>query len=246
MTRPHGLRDMHAADVMVPKARIFSLTLSTPPAKALEEVLANRFTRVPVHHGDLDKVAGTIHLRDLVELDRRGTGDLVSIVKPVLRVPARTSLISLLNTMQKRSIHLCVVKNEFSQTLGLVTMEDVLEEMVGEIRDEFDAEELDVVTRLGNDRWEVDADTLVLDFNRRTGWTIEAEQGERIAGLMFNALGRTPKIGEATEIGDYLLAAETLKAGKLVRVSVTRGNTGMPVSTKKRERNTTSETRFTH
>ena len=116
------LSDTRAADVMVPKSRIFSLPLSTPVDLALDEVMANRFTRVPVHRGDIDRVTGTVHLRDLVELSKHGGTNLVTIVKPVLRVPARTSLIDLLKTMQKRSIHLCIVKDEFSHTLGLVTM----------------------------------------------------------------------------------------------------------------------------
>ena len=216
------LSDMHAADVMVPQSRIFSLNLSTPAGTALEDVLANRFTRVPVHHGDIDKVAGMVHLRDLVELNKRGQGDLASIVKPVLRVPARASLMGLLNTMQKRSIHLCLVKDEFNHTLGLVTMEDVLEELVGEIRDEFDAEELNVVTRLRDDCWEANADTLILDFNRHSGWTLEADKGERIGGLMFNGLGRTPKAGDVLEVGNYRLAATAFEDGKLTRVRLTR------------------------
>jgi CBS domain containing-hemolysin-like protein len=177
---------------------------------------------VPVHHGDIDKVAGMVHLRDLVELNKRGQGDLASIVKPVLRVPARTNLMGLLNTMQKRSIHLCLVKDEFNHTLGLVTMEDVLEELVGEIRDEFDAEELNVVTRLRDDCWEANADTLILDFNRQSGWTLEAEKVERIGGLMFNGLGRTPKAGDVLEVGNYRLAATAFEDGKLTRVRLTR------------------------
>ena len=216
------LSDMRAADVMVPKSRIFSLPLSTPVDVALDEILANRFTRVPVHRSDIDKVTGTVHLRDLVELNKQGGTDLETIVKPVLRVPARTSLMDLLKTMQRRSIHLCVVKDEFNHTLGLVTLEDVLEELVGEIRDEFDAEELSVVTRLRDDCWEADADTLVLDMNRQSGWAIEADKGERIGGLMYNGLGRTLKSGDVLDVGSYYLEAIAFDSGRLVRVRVTK------------------------
>ncbi len=216
------LSDTHVADVMVPKAKIFSLLLSTPVGTAVDEVLAGRFTRVPVHHGDIDKITGTVHLRDLIELNKQGGTSLVSIVKPVLRVPARTNLLDLLNTMQKRSIHLSIVKDEFNHTLGLVTMEDVLEELVGEIRDEFDAEELSVLTRVRDDCWEADADALVLDFNRRSGWDLQADKGERIGGLMYNRLGSTPKKGDVVDAGAYRLEAVSFEASRLVRVRVTR------------------------
>jgi CBS domain containing-hemolysin-like protein len=101
-------------------------------------------------------------------------------------------------------------------------MEDVLEELVGEIRDEFDAEELNVMSRLGDDCWEVDADTLVLDFNRRSGWVVEAGKGERIGGLMYNSLGKTLRKGDVLETGNYRMQAVTLEAGALMRVRVTR------------------------
>ena len=218
------LSDTQAADVMVPKSKIFSLPLSTPSAIALDEVLANRFTRVPVHRGDIDKLIGIVHLRDLVELNNRGGGDLLSIVKPVIRVPARTNLMELLKTMQTRSIHLCIVKDEFNNTLGLITLEDILEELVGEIRDEFDAEELSVLSRVTDDCWEADADTLVLDFNRRSGWALEAYKGERIGGLIYNGLGKTPTAGDVLEVGAYRLEAIAFEAGRLVRVRITRAS----------------------
>lgn len=216
------LADTRAADVMVPKSKIFSLPLSTPVATALDNVLAERFSRVPVHQGNLDNTIGSVHLRDLVELARRDGEGLASIVKPVLRVPERTSLLDLLNTMQKRSIHLCLVKNEFNQTLGLVTMEDVLEELVGEIRDEFDAEELSLLRRTKDGSWEAEADTLVMDFNRQSGWQIDAEKGERLGGLMFHGVGHPPKPGDALDIGAYRLEASAFENKLLKRVRITR------------------------
>ena len=216
------LADTRAADVMVPKSKIFSLPLSTPVATALDNVLAERFSRVPVHQGNLDNTIGSVHLRDLVELAKRDGERLASIVKPVLRVPERTSLLELLNTMQKRSIHLCLVKNEFNQTLGLVTMEDVLEELVGEIRDEFDAEELSLLRRINDDCWDAEADTLVLDFNRQSGWQIDAEKGERLGGLMFHGLGHPPKPGDTLDIGAHRLEAIAFDNKLLKRVRITR------------------------
>ena len=216
------LADTRAGDVMVPRTKIFSLPLSMPVATALDSVLSERFSRVPVHQGNLDNTIGSVHLRDLVELARGSSDGLASIIKPVLRVPERTSLLELLNTMQKRSIHLCLVKDEFNQTLGLVTMEDVLEELVGEIRDEFDAEELSLLRRIDDDHWEAEADVLVLDFNRETGWDIDAEKGERLGGLILNGLGRLPKPGDVLDVDAYRFEAIALDGNVLKRVRVTR------------------------
>jgi len=112
------------------------------------------------------------------------------------------------------------VKDEFGVTQGLVTQEDILEEIVGEIRDEFDSEELLTIRKLRNGSYEVLGRIKVLDFNRESGWQVPAEKGDTIGGLIFNTLERAPRNGEWVEIPGYRLECTDVSGSRIVRVRI--------------------------
>jgi CBS domain containing-hemolysin-like protein len=142
-------------------------------------------------------------------LEERYTRVPVYESKPILR---------LLADMQRAFCHVAIVKDEFGVTQGLVTQEDILEEIVGEIRDEFDFEELLTIRKLGNGGFEVLGRVSVLDFNRESSWQIPAEKGDTMAGLVFNTLGRAPRKGESVQVGDYKIVCLDVSGSRVTRL----------------------------
>ena len=172
-----GAAQMTVEEIMVPRTEIVAFPISTEASELLENVLRERFTRAPIYEDDIDKILGVVHLKDLIKLVRGGGSDLHSIIKPVLRVPERKPILPLLADMQRAFVHVAMVKDEFGVTEGMVTQEDILEEIVGEIRDEFDREELLDIRKLGDGSYQALGRVTVLDFNRETSWEVPAERG---------------------------------------------------------------------
>jgi putative hemolysin len=212
--------DTTVEEVMVPRSGIVAFDERDSPSELLEKMLNDRYTRVPVYRDSIDEVVGKIHLKDLVGLVRSGESNLESIMRPVLRVPPRKPILRLLSDMQRASIHLAIVKDEFGGTLGIVTQEDVLEELVGEIRDEFDREELLTVRRIDDENYHVLGRVKVTDFNRETGWDVPAEPGDSVSGLVFNALGHPARTGESVDLGGYRLTVLSVSGTRIGEVSV--------------------------
>jgi len=175
-----------------------------------------------VYEGSLDKVLGLVHFKDLVALVHGGNSDLRSIIKPLMRVPGRMPILTLLGDMQKAFNQMAVVKDEFGVTLGIVTQEDILEEIVGEIRDEFDGEELMQILKITDVTYDVLGRVLVHDFNRETGWELPAERGDTLSGVVFNRLGRTPKKGDSVIVGPFELQVGDVSGARIIRVRVNR------------------------
>jgi putative hemolysin len=211
---------MDVTEIMVQRTEIVAFSVDVPAAELLEKILDERYTRVPIFEGNIDHVLGIAHLKDMIRLVRGEGDDVRSILKPILRVPERKPILRLLADMQRSFCHVAVVKDEFGVTLGLVTQEDILEEIVGEIRDEFDFEELLTIRRLGDAAYEVLGRVSVLDFNRETGWRLSAEKGDTLAGLFFNTLGRAPRKGESILVGDYEMVCSDVSGSRITRLQV--------------------------
>jgi CBS domain containing-hemolysin-like protein len=209
-----------AEEVMVPRSQIVAFDEQTPPSELLEKMLNERFSRVPIYRNSIDEVVGKVHLKDLIGIVRADASNLESIMRPVLRVPPRKPILRLLSEMQRAFIHLAVVKDEFSGTLGIVTQEDVLEELVGEIRDEFDREELLTVRRINDKQYHALGRVKVADFNRQTGWEVPAEPGDSLSGLVFNALGHPARAGEFVNLGGYKLTVLSISGTNIGEVAV--------------------------
>jgi putative hemolysin len=212
--------DMTVADIMVPRTEVVAFSVDTPPADLLKSVLEEGYTRVPIFEGSIDRVLGVAHLKDLVELERDGKLDLRRILRPVLQVPERKEILELLTDMQNSFVHFAIVKDEFGVTLGIVTQEDILEELVGEIRDEFDRDELLTIRQIAPGRYQALGRVKVRDFNRQTGWKVPAESADTLAGLVFNTLGRHPRRGESVHLPGYEIVVTDLARGRVTQVQV--------------------------
>ncbi|HTO70536.1 MAG TPA: hemolysin family protein [Myxococcota bacterium] len=217
-----GAAEMTVKEIMVPRAEIVCFPIDINPAVLLEKVMEERYTRVLIYEGSMDAIAGVVHLKDLVKLQSTGGGELRSVLKPVLRVPERKPILRLLADMQRNFVHMAVVKDEFGVTLGLVTQEDILEEIVGEIRDEFDREELTTIHELPDGGFQALGRLKVADFNRETEWDVPAERGDTLAGLVWNALGHSPRKGDTVHVPGYEFQVADTSGNRITQVRVTR------------------------
>ncbi len=221
--------EMDVNEIMVKRTEIVAYPVSMTAEDLLEKLLDERYTRVPVYQESIDDVLGIVHMKDVVKLAKTGSetnGDLQSILKPILRVPERKPILRLLAEMQRSFCHMALVKDEFGITLGLVTQEDILEEIVGEIRDEFDLEELLTVRKLPGNVYEVLGRVSVLDFNRESGWELSAEKGDTLGGLFFNTLERSPRRGDKVIVGDYELTCADVSGSRITRIRVSERDVG--------------------
>jgi putative hemolysin len=212
--------EMDVTEIMVPRTEIAAYPVSMSPQEVLEKLLDERYTRVPVFAESIDDVLGMVHMKDVVKLVKTNGGDLQSILKPILRVPERKPILRLLAEMQRSFCHMALVKDEFGTTLGLVTQEDILEEIVGEIRDEFDFEELLKVRKLPDNSFEVLGRVSVLDFNRESGWELPAEKGDTMGGLFFNTLEHSARRGDRVVVGEYELTCADVSGSRITRIRV--------------------------
>jgi Mg2+/Co2+ transporter CorB len=208
------------SEIMIPRTEIVAFAVDVEPSQLLDQVLEEGYTRVPIFEESIDRVLGVIHLKDLVQLVRSKGTDMRGILKPVLQIPERKEILRQLADMQRAFVHVALVKDEFGVTLGMVTQEDILEELVGEIRDEHDREELLTIRRVGDNSYQARGRVKVLDFNRETGWKVTAERGDTLAGLVFNTLERNPRPGETVHVPGYDITVLDTSGSRVTQVRV--------------------------
>jgi magnesium and cobalt exporter, CNNM family len=194
--------DKEASDVMVPRPDVVGLSVEMPPEEALRSVLDSPYTRYPVFRESLDHIVGVLHVRDLVSaLNDRGIADveLEELLRPAYVVPETKDLAALLGEFRRTNQHMAIVVDEYGSTMGIVTLEDLLEEIVGEIEDEFDLPD-ESVERVDERTIRIDGTFTLDDFNEEFGTALEQEDFHTVAGYVFDHLGR------AAEVGDEVVA----------------------------------------
>jgi putative hemolysin len=193
--------DKEAHDVMVPRPEVVALSVDLPPQEALAAVIDSPFTRYPVYRGSLDDVLGILHVRDLFSaLYDRGIENVAieEIVRPAYVVPETKDLASLLGEFRRQNQHLALVVDEYGAVEGIVTLEDLLEEIVGEIEDEYDLPD-ESIKRLENGRMLIHGTFTIDDFNEQFAQELPQEAYHTVAGFVFGALGRAAETGDEVE-----------------------------------------------
>jgi CBS domain containing-hemolysin-like protein len=224
--------DTIVREVMVPRTDIVFAERDKNVRQALSLALRSGFSRIPVVGENKDDVIGIAYLKDLVARSREHpeaetVEKVESVMRPATFVPESKPVSDLLRDMQARQIHLVIVIDEYGGTAGLVTIEDILEEIVGEITDEYD-QERPLVEWLGPERARVTARLPVTDLEELFGVSIEAEDVETVGGLLAHALGRVPIAGSTATVAGLTLTAESL-AGRRNRIgTVTVERTARP------------------
>jgi putative hemolysin len=190
--------DKEASDVMVPRPEVVALSVDLPPEQALEAVMDSPYTRYPVYRESLDDVVGILHVRDLFSaLRERGMHEVKveEITRPAHIVPETKDLAALLSEFRRTNQHMAIVVDEYGEMEGIVTLEDLLEEIVGEIEDEFDLPD-ESVEQVDDDTIRIDGTFPIDDFNERFKTDLPAEDYHTVAGFVFGLLGRQPEVGD--------------------------------------------------
>ena len=211
--------------VMVPRPEVVGISVDMPPEDALTTVVDSPFTRYPVYRGSLDEIVGVLHVRDLfAAMHDLGMAavQLESIVRPAYVVPETKDLAALLADFRREKQHLAIVIDEYGATEGIVTLEDVLEEIVGEIEDEFDLPDTSI-ERIDETHIRIDGTYTIDDFNEEFGTELEEGDYHTMAGLVFGALGRQPEIGDDVQVDGLHLEVLEVDGSRIGRIEVEFG-----------------------
>jgi CBS domain containing-hemolysin-like protein len=212
-------RTSTARHVMVPRPDVVGIDLASSLTDAEDAFVEHGLSRLPAYRGDLDACEGFIHAKDLLGAQRRGNVTLADLMRPVHFVPESKRLVDLLAEMREQQFHMGLVVDEFGSVVGLVTLEDLLEELVGEISDEHDVDE-EEVEPLGDGRYRVDAALAIADLNQVLGSELSRERWNTVGGLMFGILGAIPSAGESVVFADLRFTAERVQGRRIVSVLI--------------------------
>lgn len=193
--------DTRVREVMTPRVDVVTLEDTVTPHETVEIFKATGFSRLPVWHENIDAIRGVLNFKDafVSVLDHEGSQSLLDICSEPLFVPETKNIDDLLRELRLKKTHMAIVLDEYGSFVGIVTVEDILEELVGDILDEFDIEEQDLV-RVAEGVYSVDARIWVEDLNKELGISLPVDETyETIAGLFIEKMGKIPRIGEVCE-----------------------------------------------
>jgi magnesium and cobalt exporter, CNNM family len=211
--------------VMVPRPDVVALSADMPPEEALRAVVDSPYTRYPVYRGSLDDVVGILHVRDLFggihDLGIAGV-ELESIVRPAYVVPETKDLGALLADFRREKQHLAIVIDEYGDMEGIVTLEDLLEEIVGDIEDEFDLPDTSI-ERVDETHVHIGGTYTIDDFNEEFHTELEQEDFNTMAGLVFGELGRAPEVGDEVRTDGLVLKVLEIEGSRIMKLEVEFG-----------------------
>lgn len=198
------LRQRVVRDIMTPRGEVVFLDLEESFETNIKRAIESRHTRFPLCRGHLDNAAGLIHIKELMPMMRDPQPDLLRIKRELIPVPEMMSLEKLLNLFLTRHAHLAIVVDEYGGTVGMVTLENVLEEIVGDIQDEFDSEKAEF-RKISETEFSVDGALGLYELRDLAGLELESADVSTIGGYVTHLLGHLPKQGEQVRINDYLV-----------------------------------------
>ena len=194
--------DTLTREVMVPRIDMVALDINTPLPQALNTIVEAGHSRIPIYEETIDHIRGLLYAKDLLASWRDGELErpIRDMLRPAYFVPESKKAGDLLQDMQQRKVHLAIVVDEYGGTAGLVTLEDLIEEIVGEIRDEYDVNEEEVYQKIGEHEYIFDAGIDLDDLNRLLDADLPTEDSDTLAGYIFSKLGKVPVVGETLNV----------------------------------------------
>ena len=210
------------SDVMVSRPQMIAISVDLPAEDALAAVIDSPYTRYPAYRDSLDNIVGVLHVRDLFSaLNDRGIASVSidELLRPAYVVPETKDLAALLADFRRTKQHLAIVKDEYDATQGIVTLEDVLEEIVGEIEDEFDLPD-ESVERLDDGTIRIDGTFPIDDFNEQFGTELPTEDFHTVAGFVFGRLGQAPSAGDEVEHDKLRFRVVEIDGSRIQRLQV--------------------------
>lgn len=217
------LGDMDAGEIMTPRVDMILVEDTETVRQAVDRMMGTGYSRLPVFQGDIDRIVGVVHYKDLVPpvLDGHGDDLAVDYAFETLFVPESKDVFPLLAEMQTKRQQMAIVVDEYGGTDGLITVEDIIEEIVGEIVDEYDMEGKEI-TKLSDGVWRVDGRFPVEDA-AALGWPVsESEDYETIAGWLIDTLDFVPEMGDEFTVGGYSFKIERMRRSRISTIRVER------------------------
>ncbi len=212
--------DRQIREVMIPRTEVDFLDAATPVYKAAKEAITQPHSRYPVIRGSVDDVIGFVHVRDLLDPEMAGRSVRVGeLARQTLVLPWTRPILAALADMRREGTHLAMVADEYGGTAGIVTMEDLVEELVGDIKDEYDVDEGETTRHRGGEI-EVDGLLNLDDFEDETGVELPEGPYETVGGYIMAQLGRLPEVGDATEFDSRRIVVREVEGRRVSRVLV--------------------------
>jgi len=209
-------------EIMVPRIDMVCVDVSTPLEELVQRIEEAGHSRIPIYEERIDNIVGIVHAKDLIPYlaDSRRPKSLKELARPAYFVPESKKIDELLREFQQEKTHMAIVVDEYGGTAGLVTLEDVIEEIVGEIQDEYDREQ-PLVKKVAENVWLVDARIDIADFNEKFPEPLpEDEEYESLGGFLFSVTGSVPEEKETIRYGNYSFRIEKLHGQRIVHVKV--------------------------
>ena len=198
ISRILDLPDKVAREIMVPRTDVTCLDVSSPKEAVLQTAIESRHSRIPVYEEQIDRIIGLLHVKDLLDdwakdqpLDLRS----IATDRPPLFTPESKKISDLFQELRANKQHMAIVVDEYGGTAGILTLEDIIEEIVGEIQDEYDFDEQEEFIKIAENTYSVDGRMSLIDFNEQLGTQLESENADTIGGFIFDHLGRVPEQG---------------------------------------------------
>jgi len=209
-------KELNAADIMSPRINIAAVDLNLEIAETIEKIKKNQYSRFPVYAHTLDNIVGVVHSKDILLNPNTPIKEI--IIKPIF-VPESMKIDDLLQEMQNKHTHLAIVTDEYGVTSGVVTIEDVIEQIVGEIRDELDYE-LPNITKSGIEKYHVNGQTHIDEVNDTIGTKIETLEVDTIGGFVVLKIGRIPQNGDSIEIDGYRYFVNDVSKNRITSLTI--------------------------
>jgi CBS domain containing-hemolysin-like protein len=220
----HGIfemGDMRVREVMVPRTDLVAIEVNEPVEKAVELVTKHGHTRIPVYEGNLDHIVGVLYAKDLLRAVVRGEQkSLRDIARKPYFTPESNKVQDVLRDLRKNRVHMAIVVDEYGGTAGAVTIEDILEEIVGPIQDEYDIGEEDEIQFISPNEVILDGRVSVDDVNELLKLDIAGDDYDTIGGYVLNQLGATPKVGATLKLGNAELRVEAVQGTRIKKVRI--------------------------
>ena len=211
-------------EVMVPRIDAIALPASASLDLAIDTMRERGYSRLPVYEGTIDNVIGILYAKDLFRyVQPNMPGEPIRpLIRPAYFIPESKKNADLLRELQTRHVHMAIVADEYGGTAGVVTIEDLLEEIVGEIQDEYDTHEESKIIKLNEDESIIDAKMSISDVNDELELSLQSEDVDTIGGLLYEKLGRLPMLGDQAEVEGALLQVESTSGRRMRKVRITR------------------------
>ena len=214
------MTDQRAGEIMTPLADVFMVPVDIPREQLLAQSRKYGCSRIPVFRGDRKEVIGILYLKDLLRpVPEGGDASLSGLLRPPFVVPTSKKLPLLLREFQRMKVHLALVVDEFGNIVGIVTLEDVLEELFGEIREEHDREEKELIPR-PDGSWRVLGKMPIHRFNDAFSAGLPDQEWDTVAGLLLHEFGRLPEKGDSILLGSFRFTVERLRGIRIVEIGV--------------------------